>query len=76
MTFKKFLTESKSIKCDYVVMHLSGSYSAAVTPLSKKDLSSYFTEDNGFDEDDIKAVTKLGYGQTWSGDDIKVTRIS
>lgn len=36
---------------------------------------SFFTEDRGFNAEDTKAIDSLTYGDTYHGDDLRVTRL-
>lgn len=75
MSFKNFITESKSIKADYVMIHFAPTYDAAITPFNKKDLVSVVSEEAGFDEDEIYAIHHLPAKKSWVGDDVQIVRL-
>ena len=61
---------------DYVVIHFSGTYQPSITILKPSEFSNYFSEDNGFEVEDIKNLKRLEGGQTYSSlEDINVVRM-
>ena len=51
---------------DYVVIHFSGNYQPSITILKPSEFNNYFSEDNGFEVEDIKKIKRLEGGQTYS----------
>tara|TARA_B100000073_G_scaffold317833_1_gene295469 strand:+ start:135 stop:344 length:210 start_codon:yes stop_codon:yes gene_type:complete len=61
---------------DYVVIHFSGNYQPSITILKPSEFNNYFSEDNGFEVEDIKNLKRLEGGQTYSSlEDINVVRM-
>ena len=61
---------------DYVVLHFCGNYQPSITIVKSLEFNNYFSEDNGFEVEDIKKLKKLESGQTYSSlDDILVIRM-
>jgi hypothetical protein len=66
MNFKNYLKESTKIKNpDYVVLHTSVEYEPMATGLATNELKKYFSEDNGFDEDELKNIQKMKTGEVY-----------
>ena len=53
-------------KGDVVVIHTTVAYAGQVALVVKKDIESYFSEDNGFDEHDAGTVSSLKSGEQYS----------
>lgn len=68
MSFSEYVNESsKKIKgFDFAVMHDSTAYDSCITPLKKSDVSEYFSEDNGFDDDIVGIILKLKVSAEYS----------
>jgi hypothetical protein len=56
----------KGTKGDVVVIHTTKAYDGQVALVAKKDIQSYFSEDNGFEEHDAGTVSSLTSGKTYS----------
>lgn len=60
---EKYVTEEKVIKTnagDIIVIHTSFAYDKPqITQLKSSEIKGYFSEDNGFDEKNLKEVMKM-----------------
>lgn len=76
---KENITEEKKISVknnDYIVIHFSGNYQPSITILKPSEFNNYFSEDNGFEVEDIKKLKRLDSGQTDSSlEDILVVKM-